>query len=151
MDTGADFPVSDLAAYFTGRWVVDREIVDPAGTRIAVFTGTASFAPDGDALVYQEQGTLEMDRYRGPATRTLYYRPRGPGQAAVHFDHGGFFHDLDLRDGRWSARHPCRDDLYRGEVVVRGPDDWRQRWTVAGPTKNHTVTTAYRRAPAEDG
>jgi uncharacterized protein DUF6314 len=146
--TGAAFPVTDLVAYFAGRWALDREIADLGGARIAEFTGTATFTPDETTLVYQERGTLSMDGHRGPATRTLCYRLRGPGQADAHFDHGGFFHALDLRSGRWSTRHPCRDDLYQGEFVVRGPDAWRQDWTVTGPAKSYTLATTFRRATA---
>ncbi|MGI8306531.1 DUF6314 family protein [Saccharopolyspora hattusasensis] len=145
MRTATDFRVIDLVAYFAGRWELDRKIVDSAGAGLAVFTGVADFTPDDDALVYQERGTLVMGEHRGPATRVLRFRVRGPGLADVHFHHGGFFHDLDLRDGRWSVRHPCRDDRYLGEFVIHGPDVWWQVWTVAGPAKSYTSTTAFRR------
>jgi hypothetical protein len=139
------FPVTDLVAYFVGRWGVDRKILDSAGVGIAVFTGVAGFTPDQDALVYRERGTLVMGEHRGPASRVLHYRVRGPGRADVHFDHGGFFHALDLRSGLWSVRHPCRDDLYWGEFVVHGPDVWWQEWTAVGPAKSYTSTTVFRR------
>ncbi|MEV6231388.1 DUF6314 family protein [Saccharopolyspora shandongensis] len=147
-DTG--FRVTDLVAYFAGRWGLDRKIVDSTGAGMATLTGVASFTSEDDALVYRESGTLVMGEYQGPATRVLHFRVRGPGLADVHFDHGGFFHDLDLRDGRWSVRHPCRDDLYRGEVVIHGPDDWCQVWIVTGPAKSYTTTTAFRRMSVED-
>ncbi|MEU6264558.1 DUF6314 family protein [Saccharopolyspora shandongensis] len=150
MHAATGFRVTDLVVYFAGRWGLDRKIVDSAGAVLAVFTGVADFTPDDDVLVYQERGTLVMGEHQGSATRVLRFRVRGPGLADVHFDHGGFFHDLDLRDGRWSVRHPCRDDLYRGEVVVHGPDAWCQMWTVTGPAKSYTSTTEFRRMSVED-
>ncbi|RCW46122.1 hypothetical protein DFQ14_102424 [Halopolyspora algeriensis] len=143
-------PVSDLAGYLTGRWLLQRRITDAAGTPRGTFTGTATFTAETDTLMYHEQGTLQWDTYRGPAHRRLRYRIIGPGQAQVSFDYGDFFHDLDLRTGWWRTRHPCRDDLYRGEFHVFGPDHWQQLWTVAGPTKNHTLTTSFQRAGPDD-
>ncbi|WP_263252756.1 DUF6314 family protein [Saccharopolyspora rosea] len=148
VDAATGFPVTDLTAHFAGWWGVDREIVDPAGAQLAVFTGVASFTPDDDALVYRERGTLVMGENQASATRVLHYRLRGPGRADVHFDHGGFFHDLDLRTGRWSASHPCRADLYRVEFLVQDPDTWWQEWAVTGPAKSYTSTTEFRRRPA---
>jgi hypothetical protein len=72
--------------------------------------------------------------------------PAGGGRAAVHFDHGGFFHDLDLSTGAWATDHPCRDDVYRGEYVVLDAGRWRQEWVVTGPAKDHVITTRFTRA-----
>jgi hypothetical protein len=140
-------PVTDLEGYFGGRWVLDREIFDDSGARIGSFAGSATFTTEDVGLVYHEEGILELGRHRAPAHRTLHYRITGPGQAAVHFDYGDFFHELDLREGCWRTSHPCRDDLYRGEYRVLEPDRWQQEWTVAGPTKNHTLITRFVRAP----
>ncbi|MEU6132980.1 DUF6314 family protein [Saccharopolyspora sp. NPDC047091] len=140
------FPVPDLARYLTGRWVLRRDIVDDAGARLGGFAGEAVFTADAGELVYRETGELELGAHRGPAHRTLHYRLADPATAAVHFDHGGFFHDLDLRSGRWLVEHPCRADLYRGEFAVHGPDSWWQRWHVAGPAKHHVLTTDFSRA-----
>lgn len=142
MDT---YPVFDLADYLGGRWSLEREIRDGHDRRLGTVTGTVEVTLEGGVLVYYEQGTLDLGTYRGPAHRTVHYRITGPGQAEVYFDYGEFFHELDLREGRWDTRHPCRDDLYRGEFRVHGPHEWEQRWTVAGPTKNHTLTTRLRR------
>lgn len=138
-------PVPDLTGYLAGTWRLHREIHDPDGAPLGTFTGTATFTPREADLDYVERGTLSLGGYSGPAHRALRYHVTGPGQAAVHFDHGGFFHDLDLRDGLWRAEHPCSADLYRGEFHIQGPDRWIQHWSVSGPTKNHALTTTYLR------
>ncbi|MDR7299906.1 DUF6314 family protein [Haloactinomyces albus] len=145
-EPGTTYPVADLVEYFTGRWILERDIVDGSGAPAGTFTGSATFCDAGEGLIYAEQGTLQLGTYRGSAYRRLYYHLTGPGRAAVYFDYGDFFHELDLRGGHWQTRHPCRDDLYRGEFRVQGPDRWQQWWTVAGPTKNHSMTTSFRRA-----
>jgi hypothetical protein len=138
--------VADLAGYLTGRWRLDREITDEAGNVIGTFAGTATCTKaDDDVLVFHEHGTLTLDTHAGQAERTLHYRMSGEGRAAVHFTHGGFFHDVDLRDGEWRTSHPCRDDLYSGEYLVLGPDEWRLTWNVAGPAKNHVIRSDFRR------
>lgn len=137
--------VTDIEAYFVGRWRVDRVIFDASGARIGAFTGSLTFAVDDGVLVYHEDGVLDFGSHRGPATRTLHYAVTGPGQADVHFGYGDFFHEVDLREGSWSTRHPCRDDLYQGEYRIIDADHWQQEWVVAGPTKNHTMSTDFRR------
>lgn len=139
------YPVADLADYLTGRWQLDREIVGDAGEMIGTFTGSATVAPQDDVLVFHEEGTLAFGTHSGPAERTLHYRVTGAGRAAVHFTHGGFFHGVDLRDGSCSTNHPCRDDLYSGEYLVLGPDEWRLTWTVVGPAKDHVIRSDFRR------
>lgn len=136
----------DLAAYFCGRWSLHREITDDAGQPVGSFAGRAEFRVEDGVLIYHERGELELGAHRGPAERTLHYRITGPGQAEVHFDHGGFFHDLDLRSGHWEVDHPCRADLYRGEFDLDGPDRWRQRWHVSGPAKANVLTSRFERS-----
>lgn len=145
---GALRPVDDFESFFAGRWSLDREIFDPAGVRMGAFNGSLVFAVEQGGLVYRERGVLELGGHRGHASRTLHYTVTGPGQAVVHFDYGGFFHEVDLREGWWATKHPCRDDLYEGEYRVLGVDRWWQRWVVAGPTKNHVLVTDFRREGA---
>lgn len=136
----------DLAGYFGGDWALRREITDDAGGPVGSFTGTARFALDEHGvLIYHETGQLHLGAHHGPAQRTLHYRLTEPGRAQVYFDYGDFFHDLDLRSGRWEVTHPCRADLYRGEFELRSPQLWRQRWEVTGPAKAHVLTTWFER------
>ncbi|QRP48806.1 DUF6314 family protein [Amycolatopsis sp. FDAARGOS 1241] len=140
-----DFAITDLAAHFTGTWRFSRDIVATDGEPMGQVSGTVTFTPGDGALVYHETGELHLPGYTGPVTRTLLYHPDG-ARAAVHFDHGGFFHDVDLTTGRWSTDHPCRDDLYHGEYRLFDADHWLQKWAVAGPTKDHVITTRFTRA-----
>lgn len=145
MTAGTRYPVHDLAAFFLGEWLLSREIFDVDGVGLGTFDGSARFDLDEDVLFYHESGVLRMGQHAGQASRDLRYHLVAPGRAAVYFDYGDFFHELDLRTGHWQARHPCRDDLYRGEFDVFGADSWRQRWDVSGPTKNHVLVTDFRR------
>ncbi|WP_116040850.1 DUF6314 family protein [Amycolatopsis palatopharyngis] len=138
-------PVRNLTNYLIGDWLVEREILGTSGIGIGSFSGTAVFQAVDDELVYREDGVLDLGAHRGPATRVLYYRPTGPARAAVHFEHGGFFHDVDLSTGWWQTEHPCRADQYLGEYHVLGPTRWQQRWRVTGPAKDHTIVTDLRR------
>ncbi|SFT32429.1 hypothetical protein SAMN04487904_10150 [Actinopolyspora lacussalsi subsp. righensis] len=139
------YPVLDLSAFLVGSWSLHRTILSPEGQRWGEFTGSASFTPAGEVLTYGEWGTLRLGGYQGSAFRQLRYQLTGPGQAAVYFDYGDFFHELDLREGHCDTTHPCRDDLYRGEFEVLDADTWWQCWEVFGPTKNHTLRTEFRR------
>ncbi|MFC4082121.1 DUF6314 family protein [Amycolatopsis samaneae] len=136
-------PVPDLAAYFTGTWRLTRDIVTTGGGDAGAVTGTATFTPAEDVLVYVEEGELRLGGYVGPMSRTLHYRLTGLDRAEVHFDHGGFFHDLDLGAGRWSTDHPCRADRYHGEFRVLDDARWQQEWTVTGPAKDHVILTRF--------
>ncbi len=145
VSTGVVFPVRDVGEFFVGEWALERDVADEAGSLLGAFSGEAVFTRSEGELVFHEQGTLVLGAHQAPAHRTLHFRLDGGSRARVHFDYGDFFHDLDLSSGRWRAQHPCRDDLYQGEYVVCGRDEWWQRWSVAGPTKNHVLTTRFLR------
>lgn len=141
--------VPDVTAYLLGTWTVDRELVDRAVRGAGTFRGTATFRPvpgrgDGEPphVAHTERGELA---WGGTAERTLRMR-RGPdGTAHVTFPDGRSFHDLDLRAGPWTARHPCAADRYTGTFTVVSADEWHVRWDVVGPAKDQTLTTVYRR------
>lgn len=139
------YPVPDLADFLVGSWSLRRTILASDGQRLGEFTGSGEFTPAGTVLEYRERGTLRFGGYQGSASRELRYHVTGPGQAAVYFDYGDFFHELDLRRGYWNTSHPCRDDLYRGEFEVLDSGTWWQCWEVSGPTKNHVLRTRFRR------
>jgi hypothetical protein len=140
------FAITDLTAHFAGAWRLAREIVAVDGEPIGTADGEAVFTMEDGVLVYRETGRMRLGAYTGPMSRTLLYHPAGGARAAVHFDHGGFFHDLDLSTGAWATDHPCRDDIYRGEYVVLDAGRWRQEWVVTGPAKDHVITTRFTRA-----
>ena len=109
------------------------------------FAGEAVFAPEGDGLLWREQGRLRLGAYDGPATRTLRIVPDGTGWL-VRFADGRPFHPLDLREGTCAVAHPCGEDRYEGVYRVSGPDELEVRWCVRGPAKDGVIETRYRRA-----
>ncbi|RJQ79318.1 hypothetical protein D5S19_26545 [Amycolatopsis panacis] len=142
------FPITDLAGYFSGAWLLDRGIAGVGGEELGQAEGRATFALEGAVLVYHEVGQLRLGAHNGPFSRTLRYRITGCGRAAVYFDHGGFFHEIDLTTGEWVAGHPCQADFYRGSYHLHDRRGWRQEWTVRGPAKDHVITSRFTR---EDG
>ncbi|WP_030021433.1 DUF6314 family protein [Streptomyces monomycini] len=108
--------------------------------------------PDGSeggsapgVLLHVEEGELTWNGTTVPATRTLRLCPRPDGTADVTFADGRPFHDLDLRTGHWTTRHPCAADLYDGEFTVVSPGEWHLRWRVGGPAKTQVLCSVYRK------
>ncbi|CAM9345710.1 unnamed protein product [Choristocarpus tenellus] len=54
-------------------------------------------------------------------------------------------------EGRPTAKfeHLCVRDMYRGEVEVVGPHEFRTRWCVTGPNKDGRIDATYRRRLAK--
>ncbi|MFE1171089.1 DUF6314 family protein [Streptomyces sp. NPDC058773] len=141
------YPVPDVGAYFAGRWSIERTVSDLRNGAEGSFRGTAGFRPGpaGGGLLHHEEGRLSWGGTVQPASRTLRWRPRPDGTAAIDFADGRPFHDLDLRTGRWTAVHPCAADLYEGTFTVVGPDTWHLEWRVGGPAKEQLLCSVYRR------
>ncbi|WP_020660594.1 DUF6314 family protein [Amycolatopsis benzoatilytica] len=140
------FPITDLNGYFSGDWRLARDIAGVDGEALGSAAGCVTFTLEDDVLVYHESGELRLGAHRGPFVRTLHYRPAGGARAAVHFDHGGFFHDVDLTTGEWTADHPCSADWYRGTYLLVDERRWEQEWVVTGPAKDHVITSRFTRA-----
>jgi hypothetical protein len=138
-------PVPDAAAYLAGHWLVDRVVIDQRSGAQGTFTGTAEFRPVDGELLELESGDFAWAGVTNRASRTHRLAPRDDGTADVFFADGRPFHDLDLRTGRWSTRHPCAADRYDGEFTVVSPDEWHLRWRVEGPAKTQVLTSVYRR------
>lgn len=135
------FAVADLAAWLPGHWELRRTIVAPSGRMLARFTGqleVVRLAPD--QLHSYEHGTLVHQGRTSPAARELRYELHD-GTATVRFDHGGWFHDLDLSTGHCEVVHPCGADTYHGCTEVLDPDRWVQVWQVERPTESYVSTT----------
>ncbi len=96
-------------------------------------------------LAYHERGELCFGRHRGPASRSLLYRPRPDGTAEVLFADGRPFYLLDLRSGCWEAEHPCGADHYLVTVRVLGADSLTEHWRARGPEKDYSMTTTLTR------
>jgi hypothetical protein len=137
----------DLIALLSGRWSVDRRLVDRRRGGEGEFTGTASFEPDGDRLRWTEHGRMRFGGHDGPATRRLVIAG-GPDGWTVEFDDGRPFHPLDLATGACTVEHHCGDDRYAGEYRLLGAGALAVRWHVTGPGKDQEIHTTYRRIPA---
>jgi hypothetical protein len=124
-----------VAAELTGRWTVERRVLDRRTGAAGRFHGVATFAPDGR---WTEEGTLELGAYRGPARRELAI-----ADGMVRFADGRPFHPLDL-SGR-PVEHRCGDDRYVGEYRLLGPDALEVVWDVTGPHKHQRIASSYRR------
>jgi hypothetical protein len=133
-----------LHALLAGRWTVERTLED-AALGAGTFTGEAVFGPEGDGLLWREEGRLRLGAYDGPAARTLRIVPDGSGWL-VRFADGRPFHPLDLREGACAVAHPCGEDRYEGVYRVIGPDELDIRWRVRGPAKDGVIASRYRRA-----
>ncbi|MFB8758094.1 DUF6314 family protein [Streptomyces sp. NPDC059852] len=144
---GEFWSVPDVLTYLAGDWRVARSVRDLASGDEGTFTGTTVFGPLEDGgLLHHESGAFVWRGVPRPAERTLRFLPGAvPGTADVRFADGRPFHDLDLRDGRHIADHPCSADLYRGDFTVRDADHWRTVWRVRGPAKDLVLTTDYAR------
>ncbi|MBA4802653.1 MAG: hypothetical protein H2040_12405 [Euryhalocaulis sp.] len=139
--SGGPYPVADLAAYLTGRWRLDRTMRDHRAGQTGTMTGVLEIAPDGESHAWRERAELAMGAYRGPAWRDYRLGFVTPRRAAVYFDDGRPFHELDLSDGFCRQRHDCPPDLYSGVFIAFGADRWQMRWRVRGPKKRlHIVT-----------
>ncbi|MEV5596774.1 DUF6314 family protein [Streptomyces sp. NPDC052496] len=165
---GGPYAVPDAAAYLAGWWTIDRTVLDVRTGTQGTFRGTAHFRPVGPgdpgrtgcigqtggvgdpaagaALLHVEEGELTWNGSTAPAARTLRLYPHPDGTADVTFADGRPFHDLDLRTGHWTTRHPCAADLYDGEFTVVSAGEWHLTWRVGGPAKEQVLRSVYRRA-----
>lgn len=141
--------------YLRGSWHAERTVSDHRAGRDGWFTGQACFRPapavlppgqpGADDLTYCEHGELRFGGHRGPASRSLIYRPATGGAAEVMFADGRPFYLLDLHSGCWQARHPCGSDLYLVTVLVTGADSFTEQWRASGPGKDYEMTTTMTR------
>lgn len=138
------YPVAHPLQYLAGRWELSRRVVDIDAGVEGSFIGVATFTYARAGLDYVEQGVLDFGSHRGQAGRALRYRSDGSCRLIVEFTDGRFFHDLDLRDGRWRMHHPCGDDDdYYGEMTVLSAHHWQQTWRVTGPAKQQSLESDY--------
>jgi hypothetical protein len=124
-----------VSAELTGRWSVERRLLDCLTGRAGRFEGVATFTADGR---WSEEGTLEFGAYHGPARRELRI-----ADGMVWFADGRPFHPLDL-SGR-PVEHLCGADRYTGEYRLVAPDRLEVSWRVRGPEKEQRIDTSYTR------
>lgn len=105
-------------------------------------SGTLTAAPDGGGFSWREDGELVWNGRRAPISRTLGLALDN-GEWWATFADGSPFHPW--RFGV-ELRHPCKDDLYVGQVRMDEAGDLlRIGWDVAGPAKQQRILTTYRR------
>ena len=120
-----------MPAELTGRWTVERRVLDRLTGTEGRFEGIAEFAPDGG---WSEEGTLAFGAYRGPARRRLRI-----ADGMVWFDDGRPFHPFDLTG---PVKHLCGADRYAGEYRLDG-DVLEVVWNVSGPGKDQRIESVY--------
>ena len=122
-----------MSAELTGRWSVERRLLDRLTGTTGRFEGVATFAPDGR---WSEEGTLAFGAYRGPARRELRI-----ADGMVWFSDGRAFHPFDLSA---PVEHVCGEDRYLGEYRLAA-DVLEVVWLVTGPHKDQRIESVYRR------
>ena len=131
---------------FEGAWSVGRWIEDRREGRTLQFVGRATFRPEGaETLLYHEDGQMHgpgVDAIR--AERRHLWRFAADG-IEVEFEDGRPFFGFDPLAARPRAVHDCPPDLYTIALDFDGWPEWRTVWTVAGPRKDMTITSTYRR------
>lgn len=131
-------------ADFEGAWQVDRRIEDRLAGQAARFEGTAVFTWDGPGLHYREEGTLHLPGAQPmAATRDYLWRQEGD-DIAVFFPDGRRFHRIGVEQSR--DTHWCDPDTYRVAYGFADWPLWSAVWTVSGPRKDYTMTSAFCRA-----
>ena len=145
--------IVDTLGFLVGTWAVTRSITDHRGEVQGLFEGTATWTEtprpaDGvapDRASYWEAGNLEFGAHRGPATRRLEGARRGGIAMMLYFGDGRPYVDLDLRSGRWQAKHPCGDDEYDIVTLVHSYLTMEERWRVKGPATHYSAVTVLTR------
>jgi hypothetical protein len=140
------WPVGDLRAYLSGRWRIERTMIDRRLSTEGSLDGEARFRVSGSGLINQERGVLSFGTYEGAAEQTYFYNfPRGTARASVCFRDGRPFHELDLSEGKTAVVHLCPPDRYEGRFTALDEDRWESTWTVVGPRKDLTIVSSYTR------
>ncbi len=139
------YRVPDLRAFLAGDWAVARTIADRRGGQTGSFEGRAHFAPEGEGLVYHEEGRLALGAFETIASQLYRYRFPAPRRAAVAFGDGRAFIELDLSGGSFEAEHRCGHDLYRGRFAALDAARWTAQWEITGPRKDQWLDSLYTR------
>ena len=126
-------------ADFAGHWRITRDIQHDGGAT-AQFDGDATWTPQGEDMLYQEEGHLRIEG-AAPlfATRSYLWK----SDLSVWFSDGRFFHQVPAHGG--DVHHDCPPDDYRGTYDFSNWPSFVTRWQVTGPRKSYRMTTTYTR------
>jgi hypothetical protein len=138
-------PVKDLRAFLAGPWRITRRIHDVRQHLTGRLTGSATFAPAPQGLMYGEAGLLRFGAYQGEAARRYLFAFDRAGATSVHYADGSLFHPLNLSVGKDDIRHHCGEDHYRGRYRVLNANAFAVSWDVTGPRKRYRMATLYTR------
>ena len=147
-DLQAGIPVTNLRAFFEGRWEIVRQINDRRAGTQHVMHGTGRFRPAAGApatLVYDEEVVWQPGGQTMTGTRRYLLADLRGARAEVRFDDGRPFHALDLAAGTCPVRHECPPDVYDGAYRILDADRFTVRWTVTGPRKDSVLQTTFAR------
>ncbi len=102
--------INRLREFLEGKWKLDRQILDHRRGVTGQLVGKARFLPQGDTLVYREEGLLTLEdphdrAQKGKAHQSYRYDFPSSARAEVRFSDGRFFKDLDLSNGAWACTH----------------------------------------------
>ncbi len=141
----------DLRAYLRGRWAVDRDLQDRAAGTRGSFRGVITFTDHDGGLRFREDGTLAWTSpagvaFTGPASREYLLRTASaPDVLDWYFPDGRPFHRMGFTGTRRQDEHWCDPDTYRVSYRLIDADEFRYRWDVTGPAKDHLLTSVLRR------
>jgi len=116
----------------SGTWKVARRIIGEN----ARFTGTLTFTPKGDDLIYKEQGTMRLPAAQLDAYRSYIYRPKGDA-LEILYDDGRPFLNLVFKDGVATDIHQRDPDVYRATFKIKHANELICAYAVTGPRKNY--------------
>ena len=120
-----------------GEWQLRRRLVDRVAGGHGTVAGILTLVADGAGVDWREHGVLRWHGGSVEVTRRYLIRENADGWWVL-FEDGRPFHPW--RPGS-PVEHPCRDDVYRGLISVRGPDRWSVLWDVVGPAKQQRIVT----------
>lgn len=128
---------------FLGLWRLERIIDDRLSGKTGRFEGTARLVPQGDGLLYHEEGMLRLGEGT-PLAAHRSYLWRWEGDAvAVSFTDGRPFHRFRPAGTAAGTDHPCGADLYRVLYDFTAFPRWTAQWDVAGPRKAYRMVSVY--------
>jgi hypothetical protein len=146
-------PEFDLRAYLlgsatdtveTGRWTVERQLLDRAGGTRGTFSGVVHFSASEDdgGLAFHEEGTMRWPSFTGPASRDYLLKPADRLDTLdVFFADGRPFHRMSFTPEANLDRHWCDPDSYRVTYTLDGADRFSYVWDVRGPRKDLLLTS----------
>ncbi|WP_181037516.1 DUF6314 family protein [Arthrobacter sp. ZGTC412] len=136
----------------SGRWTVQRDLLDRANGTHGTFSGVVQFVPaDDGGLALREEGTMRWPAFTGPASREYLLRPTERADALdVFFTDGRPFHTMSFTPEANLDQHWCDPDTYRVAYNYGDADRFTYSWDVKGPQKNLLLTSTLLRQPARE-